>query len=73
VIFTSLLFPDIVLASQFLESNLSISCDLQPADGRNCIADEHYLPTLFNVSIYNLSIERLHLFFELLANCQVLL
>jgi hypothetical protein len=25
-------------------------CYLQPAEGRNCIADEHYLPTFFNVS-----------------------
>ncbi|OEL22290.1 hypothetical protein BAE44_0016692 [Dichanthelium oligosanthes] len=32
-----------------LQGNLPFSRDLQPAEGRNCIADEHYLPTLFNM------------------------
>lgn len=39
---------------------------LQPgADGRNCYADEHYLPTLFNVITQLLSTLILSIFFSL--------
>jgi len=48
-------FTYVFLVSTFVAKGITFfSHDLQPAEGRNCIADEHYLPTLFNVGIHYL-------------------
>lgn len=37
----------LILADSLYYKKFKLYC--KPADGRNCIADEHYLPTLFNM------------------------
>uniref|UniRef100_A0A453T1M6 Uncharacterized protein n=1 Tax=Aegilops tauschii subsp. strangulata TaxID=200361 RepID=A0A453T1M6_AEGTS len=37
----------LILADNLYYKKFKLYC--KPADGRNCIADEHYLPTLFNM------------------------